>query len=698
MSKPTSRLDSDQQFTISMEFLKLLHTPLQAQDQRKKKKIQCFDVFTANTLNEERCKELKMGTYLSVAAASANPHHFIHLVYKPASGSARTCTGYQMFCGYWRAIFNALFGLSVNFWMKISMRFLLGNWPLMSSIIVYCILCLHETAYSEIFALWANSPRRYGGLGIFFFQVFVYPLAKRLLGPVLVTHFAEALMSDDTNTSGLSIIANLSNLSLSLMLSCPSILLNVLSYRTDPSSLCVYRISYGVPRPECDSPGLSSSQVQAISNHVSKVKSDKQLYSLFEPVRGAHRLNQQNLSTREIDALEDQFLLHLFQVMEKSNFKVITNEEIQVALSAQYRLNLPIVVNEAKLDTKLLTRYFSKFPRDDLPHFADKYIIFRRGFGIDHMKAYFFLAKIDTILVRIWHFLLTITCLKRLVYGKKIDVGLSEQIDISIETEKDSLYIERIRIEKLKLSLSNLMKKITIQEPTFERIIVVYRRVSGKKESERNIYVKHFKTIPMADMEIVLPEKKNPGLTPLDWVKFLVSAAIGLVTVVSSVSLKKADIRVIAAILSTVVAYCVKTYFTFQRNLVDYQSLITRSVYDKQLDSGRGTLLHLCDEVIQQEVKEVIISFFMLIKKGCPTSKEELDMKSEAFIKEEFNESCNFDVDDAITKLEKLGLVSRDSEDKYRCVEMKEANEIMGTTTEEMVLKARQGGTFSISV
>lgn len=25
-------------------------------------------------------------------------------------------------------------------------------------------------------------------------------------------------------------------------------------------------------------------------------------------------------------------------------------------------------------------------------------------------------------------------------------------------------------------------------------------------------------------------------------------------------------------------------------------------MYDKQLDSGRGTLLHLCDDVIQQEV------------------------------------------------------------------------------------------------
>lgn len=40
------------------------------------------------------------------------------------------------------------------------------------------------------------------------------------------------------------------------------------------------------------------------------------------------------------------------KVMEKSNFKVITNEEIEVALSAQYRLNLPIVVNEAKVRTK----------------------------------------------------------------------------------------------------------------------------------------------------------------------------------------------------------------------------------------------------------------------------------------------------------------------------------------------------------
>ncbi|GFP89361.1 leucine aminopeptidase 3 chloroplastic [Phtheirospermum japonicum] len=42
------------------------------------------DVFTAKILDIEQCKELKMGSYLGVAAASANPPHFIHLCYKPS--------------------------------------------------------------------------------------------------------------------------------------------------------------------------------------------------------------------------------------------------------------------------------------------------------------------------------------------------------------------------------------------------------------------------------------------------------------------------------------------------------------------------------------------------------------------------------------------------------------------------------------
>lgn len=48
------------------------------------------DVLTAKILDVEQCEELKMGSYLGVAAASANPPKFIHLCYKPPTGDVKT--------------------------------------------------------------------------------------------------------------------------------------------------------------------------------------------------------------------------------------------------------------------------------------------------------------------------------------------------------------------------------------------------------------------------------------------------------------------------------------------------------------------------------------------------------------------------------------------------------------------------------
>ncbi|KAF5184825.1 aminopeptidase [Thalictrum thalictroides] len=427
-----------------------------------------------------------------------------------------------------------------------------------------------------------------------------------------------------------------------------------------------------------------------------------QLYALFDPIHGAQKLAQQSLSEEEIDVLEQNFLTYLFEVMDKSNFKLATDEEIDVALSGKYLLNLPISIDESKLDKKLLKKYFERHHHEKLPDFSDKYVIFRRGIGIDRTTDYFIMEKVNMVIERFWGWLLRVTTLQRIFSRKtslrlqkdpkKTDQNDPKKTDENIESDQDELCVERIRIENMQLSMNNLVNKIPIQEPTFERIIVVYRRARNTDKNERGIYVKHFRNIPMADMEIVLPEKKNPSLTPMDWVQFLVSAVIGLFTLVSSLESPKADVWVIIAILSGLIGYCARIYFTFQQNMALYQNLITQSMYDKQLDSGKATLLHLCDDVIQQEVKEVIVSFFVLMEQGKAT-REELDSRCEDLIKEEFGVKCNFDVDDAVQKLEKLGIVARDTIGRYYCVGLKRANEIIGTTTEELVLRAKQGVT-----
>ena len=88
--------------------------------------------------------------------------------------------------------------------------------------------------------------------------------------------------------------------------------------------------------------------------------------------------------------------------MEKSNFNIISDDEVELAQSGQYLLHLPIKVDEAKvkctltlnwppyldsldstgalqffclllqLDNKLLSKYFKEHHHDNLPEFSDK--------------------------------------------------------------------------------------------------------------------------------------------------------------------------------------------------------------------------------------------------------------------------------------------------------------------------------------
>ncbi|KAI9081479.1 hypothetical protein K1719_036625 [Acacia pycnantha] len=61
-------------------------TPVVLEQEASKIASAYSDVLTAKILmNAAQCKELKMGSYLAVAAASANLPHFIHLCYKPPS-------------------------------------------------------------------------------------------------------------------------------------------------------------------------------------------------------------------------------------------------------------------------------------------------------------------------------------------------------------------------------------------------------------------------------------------------------------------------------------------------------------------------------------------------------------------------------------------------------------------------------------
>ncbi|CAM8968314.1 unnamed protein product [Rhodiola kirilowii] len=120
---------------------------------------------------------------------------------------------------------------------------LLKNWPLMSAIAVYCVFQLHDTAYSEIFSLWAVSPRALGGLGystsavgevlamtgigLLLFQLFLYPFVERIFGPLQVSRIGAFLSILLLSTY--PIIATLHGTELAVLINLASTIKNVLS-------------------------------------------------------------------------------------------------------------------------------------------------------------------------------------------------------------------------------------------------------------------------------------------------------------------------------------------------------------------------------------------------------------------------------------------------------------------------------------
>ncbi|KAI3964407.1 hypothetical protein MKX01_028742, partial [Papaver californicum] len=130
--------------------------------------------------------------------------------------------------------------------MSNSKESLLTNWPLISSILVCCVFSLHNMAYAEIFSLWAVSPRKFGGLsfttkdvgqilsvagiGLFLFQLVLYPKLERFLGPLKLARIAAALSIALLSTY--PFIAKLSGCSLYLLINTAALLKSVFAMTT----------------------------------------------------------------------------------------------------------------------------------------------------------------------------------------------------------------------------------------------------------------------------------------------------------------------------------------------------------------------------------------------------------------------------------------------------------------------------------
>ncbi|KAK3163424.1 hypothetical protein QOZ80_1AG0003470 [Eleusine coracana subsp. coracana] len=118
---------------------------------------------------------------------------------------------------------------------------LLKNWQLMSAVILYCIFSLHDTAYLEIFSLWAVSSRKFRGLsltsqdvgtvlafsgfGVLVYQLAIYPLLAKYFGPI--KPFRPAAILSIFLLATYPFMANLHGTELKILINIASLLKNM---------------------------------------------------------------------------------------------------------------------------------------------------------------------------------------------------------------------------------------------------------------------------------------------------------------------------------------------------------------------------------------------------------------------------------------------------------------------------------------
>ena len=195
--------------------------------------------------------------------------------------------------------------------------------------------------------------------------------------------------------------------------------------------------------------------------------------------------------------------------------------------------------------------------------------------------------------------------------------------------------------------------------------------------------VKHFRSVATPELVTLHPGAK-PSMRPRDqamlagpavvagvpvllnlWpaltVIFAVLAAyFGAQGVIEESELKRA----LAAVsgLVAVGAFVMRQRLKYEAQTLRYQKQLADTVYFRNIANNAGVLDLLVGAGEEQDSKEAFLAYAILRREARPLAKAEIDNFCETFLREQLGLEIDFEIQDALNKLERLGLVAHEGE------------------------------------
>jgi len=140
----------------------------------------------------------------------------------------------------------------------------------------------------------------------------------------------------------------------------------------------------------------------------------------------------------------------------------------------------------------------------------------------------------------------------------------------------------------------------------------------------------------------------------------VISAYFGAHGVIEQDKLKSA----VAAIsgLAAVGAFVMRQRLKYETQTLRYQKRLADTVYFRNIANNTGVIDLVVGAGEEQDVKEAFIAYWILCCAQQPLAKEQIDSRAEQFLRDRFGLELDFEVQDALDKLERLDLVERNGD------------------------------------
>ncbi len=257
--------------------------------------------------------------------------------------------------------------------------------------------------------------------------------------------------------------------------------------------------------------------------------------------------------------------------------------------------------------------------------------------------------------------------------------ALSRRSQWGLQLEIDIEAFERLEIyargavtgQRRRRRLRNWMRLEQVEVPIYERLIIMFQLAAQRKVLQHldhdHVFIKLFKEIPRLDFDMLLPAT-SVRMSVVDRLKIILPTISGLGIAVwkilqGALLAAFAGIYGLLAVLGLVggtIGYGVRSFYGYLNTKNKYQLSLTESLYYQNLDNNAGVFFRLLDEAEEQENCEAMLGYFFLWHKAgnAGMTAEELDCQVESFLHGLAGRSVDFEVTDALAKLERFGIAA----------------------------------------